>query len=362
MADAKPSPRSGSTSSPGCGRSSPRRGPTGPTTSAGPPRRDDRRRPRAAPSARGARTARRPRSGRIAPAAASRTRPAGGPARSPTSTRRWRRPGRTTRPPRRRGRPSGRLRRRRRPAACQPRAAGSPTSSRARPATGVHEVIVNSPAARDRDGQLDDERVRARRSAAWRERMRAHRESAAYVQLIVNEGGEAGASLEHSHAQLYALPFVPAAVARERERVGAYNERTAGRRPARRDRLRGGAPRRAAGRDRRRGGADLPLGLALALRAAGHPPPARAELRAGREVGRGDAPHRAAGARGALRRRPRSSTSGSAPRRAAPSTSTGTSTSRRGSAISAGFELVTGVDINIYPPERAAADLREALG
>ena len=48
------------------------------------------------------------------------------------------------------------------------------------------------------------------------------------MQLIVNEGGGAGASLEHTHAQLYALPFVPAAVARERERVGAYRERTAG--------------------------------------------------------------------------------------------------------------------------------------
>jgi UDPglucose--hexose-1-phosphate uridylyltransferase len=30
--------------------------------------------------------------------------------------------------------------------------------------------------------------------------------------------------------------------------------------------------------------------------------------------------------------------------------------------VKAGFELGTGVDINIYPPERAAADLREALG
>jgi UDPglucose--hexose-1-phosphate uridylyltransferase len=29
--------------------------------------------------------------------------------------------------------------------------------------------------------------------------------------------------------------------------------------------------------------------------------------------------------------------------------------------IKAGFELGTGVDINIYPPERAASDLREAL-
>jgi UDPglucose--hexose-1-phosphate uridylyltransferase len=58
--------------------------------------------------------------------------------------------------------------------------------------------------------------------------MRAHA-GAAYVHLIVNEGREAGASLPHTHAQLYALPFVPAAVARERERFTAYFDRTQGR-------------------------------------------------------------------------------------------------------------------------------------
>ncbi len=57
--------------------------------------------------------------------------------------------------------------------------------------------------------------------------MRAHRD-AAYVHLIVNERREAGASLPHTHAQLYALDFVPAAVARERERFGAYATRTMG--------------------------------------------------------------------------------------------------------------------------------------
>jgi UDPglucose--hexose-1-phosphate uridylyltransferase len=48
------------------------------------------------------------------------------------------------------------------------------------------------------------------------------------VQLIVNERREAGASLPHTHAQLYALDFVPPAVARERERFGAYATRTMG--------------------------------------------------------------------------------------------------------------------------------------
>ena len=64
--------------------------------------------------------------------------------------------------------------------------------------------------------------------SVWRERMRAHADSA-YVHVIVNEGKEAGASLPHTHAQLYALPFVPAAVARERERFTAYSDRTQGR-------------------------------------------------------------------------------------------------------------------------------------
>jgi UDPglucose--hexose-1-phosphate uridylyltransferase len=45
---------------------------------------------------------------------------------------------------------------------------------------------------------------------------------------MVNEGPAAGASLEHTHAQLYALDFVPALVARERERFTAHNTRTIG--------------------------------------------------------------------------------------------------------------------------------------
>ena len=63
----------------------------------------------------------------------------------------------------------------------------------------------------------------------WRERMRAHADGAEYVHLIVNEGREAGASLPHTHAQLYALRFVPAAIARERERFTAWHDRTQGR-------------------------------------------------------------------------------------------------------------------------------------
>ena len=93
-------------------------------------------------------------------------------------------------------------------------------------ATGAHEVIVNSPRPVSTLGELTvDELTGAMQ--AWKERMRAHG-GAAYVHLIVNERREAGASLPHTHAQLYALDFVPAAVARERERAGAYATRTMG--------------------------------------------------------------------------------------------------------------------------------------
>src|SRR5437763_4467245 len=95
------------------------------------------------------------------------------------------------------------------------------------PALGFHEVIIHSPKHRTSLGQLDDGELAAA-VAGWRARMREHSERAAYLQLIVNEGREAGASLRHSHAQLYALGFVPATVARERERFVSYNEHTMG--------------------------------------------------------------------------------------------------------------------------------------
>ena len=95
------------------------------------------------------------------------------------------------------------------------------------PATGAHEVIIAAPEHVSRMVELPDERFTSF-VAAWRERMRSHSADAAWVHLIVNEGPQAGASLEHTHAQLYALDFVPAEVARERERAAAYHQRTMG--------------------------------------------------------------------------------------------------------------------------------------
>jgi len=94
------------------------------------------------------------------------------------------------------------------------------------PARGSHEVIINAPDPVTSLAQLTVEQVTAAMEV-WRERMRAHPE-AACLHLIVNERTEAGASLPHTHAQLYALDFVPAMIARERERFGAYATRTMG--------------------------------------------------------------------------------------------------------------------------------------
>ncbi len=106
-------------------------------------------------------------------------------------------------------------------------ARGEPALFPARPAVGAHEVIVSTPAPDVSLLGLEPAQA-GRAMEAWRSRMRAHPD-ASFVHLIVNEGRRAGASLPHSHAQLYALPFVPAAIARERERFTAYANRTQGR-------------------------------------------------------------------------------------------------------------------------------------
>jgi UDPglucose--hexose-1-phosphate uridylyltransferase len=112
------------------------------------------------------------------------------------------------------------------PDAQPPPPSGNPDLFWAGPARGAHEVIINSPEPVASLGELAPEQL-ITAVDVWRERMRFHA-GAACVHLIVNEGQRAGSSLGHTHAQLYALDFVPAAIARERERFGAYATRTMG--------------------------------------------------------------------------------------------------------------------------------------
>jgi UDPglucose--hexose-1-phosphate uridylyltransferase len=237
------------------------------------------------------------------------------------------------------------------------RRAGEPDLFTSRPALGGHEVIVNAPEHVTSMGELSEERFLGA-VATWRERMRAHSD-AAYVQLVVNEGASAGASLPHTHAQLYALPFVPAAVARERERAGAYSERTAG----------GGLLSDVLVEEVRRRERLIAIDdeAALICPWASRSP---YELRI---VPRRESARFEEDATGAAMIR-------TAMRLLAerfdgpPELNLWVATAPRGAesfhwhvdiaprlTIKAGFELGTGVDINIYPPERAAGDLRDCL-
>jgi UDPglucose--hexose-1-phosphate uridylyltransferase len=80
-------------------------------------------------------------------------------------------------------------------------------------AGGAHEVVVLSPAHDASFGDLDDEQA-VEVLTMLRARARAHTDAGRpHVQLIVNEGRAGGASIEHPHAQVLALDFVPPAVA-----------------------------------------------------------------------------------------------------------------------------------------------------
>ena len=114
------------------------------------------------------------------------------------------------------------------PDGAEPERDANPDLFSAAPARGGHEVVINAPQPVVSLAQLEPAQVAAALDV-WRARIRHHIEAgAAYVHVIVNERREGGASLPHTHSQIYALPFVPAQIARERERFGAYATRTMG--------------------------------------------------------------------------------------------------------------------------------------
>ncbi len=89
------------------------------------------------------------------------------------------------------------------------------------PAVGRQEVVVHTPRHLRSLADLEDADLR-RVSEAWRSRAeRARTEGFAYVQALVNEGRDAGASLGHSHSQLVWLEEEPPVPAEERRRLEA---------------------------------------------------------------------------------------------------------------------------------------------
>ena len=88
-------------------------------------------------------------------------------------------------------------------------------------ATGAHEVVVLSPADDHSFAQLHDVQA-AEVLTVLRDRARHHLAAGrTFVQVVINHGRAAGASIEHPHAQIVALDLVPPAVARAVERFGA---------------------------------------------------------------------------------------------------------------------------------------------
>jgi UDPglucose--hexose-1-phosphate uridylyltransferase len=245
------------------------------------------------------------------------------------------------------------------PDAADPAAEASPDLFAAGAARGEHEVIVNGPEPVATLLELAPEQL-ATAMEVWRERMRFHAR-AAYVHVIVNERREAGASLAHTHAQLYALGFVPAAVARERERFASYNQHTMGG-----DLLADIASEEVRRRERLVAIDDDALLICpwasrspFELRIVPRTPAPSFELDG--EVGLGML-------RTALRAL-------KARFDQVPQLNAWTLTAPSGAesfhwhldiapriGIRAGFEMSTGVELNVFPPERAAAELREALG
>lgn len=84
------------------------------------------------------------------------------------------------------------------------------------PALGTHEVLIAGPEHEDNIANVSG-RLFLLLFEVFKERYRelALKNDVKYVQFIINHGKKAGASLEHAHGQLFAIPIVPEELDRE---------------------------------------------------------------------------------------------------------------------------------------------------
>lgn len=104
-------------------------------------------------------------------------------------------------------------------------AAGSHDLFASRPALGQHEVIIESPRHIASLSELTADECQLV-FVAYRDRLQALQSGGQfhYVQIFKNVGAAAGASIEHSHSQLLALPHVPLHVTDELESCRRYRQ------------------------------------------------------------------------------------------------------------------------------------------
>jgi UDPglucose--hexose-1-phosphate uridylyltransferase len=223
-------------------------------------------------------------------------------------------------------------------------------------ATGAHEVVVLSPAHRDSFAQLDDAQA-TEVLTVLRDRARHHLAAGrTFVQVVINQGRAAGASIEHPHAQIVALDLVPPAVAQAVERFGAAGHDLV-----------------VADLDDAGEGLRLVDGPVAAWcpRAGSTPYEVRVALRAGGsrfdEAGDGDMQTLADAARAVLARL--ALATGDVPYNLVVHTAPPGTTRdsfhwyvevQTRMAVIAGFEQGTGILVNTVPPEVAAEQLRDA--
>ena len=90
---------------------------------------------------------------------------------------------------------------------------------------GAHEVIIESPRHPDTLASLDDRAIEGVLSAARDRVLDLKRDRRfRYIIIFKNHGAAAGASLEHSHSQIIALPIVPREVRDEVDGARAHFE------------------------------------------------------------------------------------------------------------------------------------------
>jgi UDPglucose--hexose-1-phosphate uridylyltransferase len=225
-------------------------------------------------------------------------------------------------------------------------------------ATGAHEVVVLSPAHESSFARLDRQQA-TEVLTVLRDRARHHLAAGrAFVQVAINHGRAAGASIEHPHAQIVALDLVPPAVAQAVERFeDAGHDLVIGDLDRTGDDLRlvdgpvvAWCPR----------AGSAPYELRLALRSPG----SRFD-----EAGDGDVQLLADASRSVLARL--GAATGDAPYNLVVHTAPpGASDEsfhwyievQTRMVVVAGFEQGTGILVNTVPPERAARELREAAG
>lgn len=93
--------------------------------------------------------------------------------------------------------------------------------------SGFHEVIIESPFHESDLPHMGHEEIH-RVVSAYQTRYRALRydRNVRFIQIFRNHGERAGTSLRHPHSQLVALPLVPARVRRRLEFAGRYFDAT----------------------------------------------------------------------------------------------------------------------------------------